>query len=397
MALGVLAHRFERFDVAEDAVQEALLAASDQWPREGVPENPRTWLIRVGHRRMIDLVRSETSRHRRELDVGAEEFQAPAGRATTTDDSLTLLLLCCHPVLSDASRVALTLRAVGGLTTREIAHALGATEPTTATRISRAKQTLARDGIRFTPPAREDLPERLRGVRTVLYLVYNEGYTASVGDSLGRIDLAHEAIRLARLLHEASPEDAESTGLLALMLLTEARREARSGATDELVPMAHQDRSRWDASLIVEGQDLIDGVWARMQPGPYQLQAAIASLHVEPDDPGDTDWTQIAGLYLALERHVPTGPVRLSRVVAVAHAFGAKQGLALLERIEREHRLSKDRLTAQRTLAVRAHLLEMVGDSTAAASRYREAAGLTNNAVEQEHLLSKADEIQPMN
>ncbi|MFC7403785.1 RNA polymerase sigma factor [Georgenia alba] len=390
--LGALVRRFGRFDVAEDAVQEALLAASRQWPEDGVPDNPRTWLIRVGYRRMVDLLRSEQARHRREIEVGVAEVLRPATPAAQSDDSLTLLMLCCHPALSEVSRVALTLRAVGGLTTAEIAHAYGVTETTMGTRISRAKQTLQRAGARFTPPDDDERTERLSAVRAVLYLIYNEGYTASAGETLGRLDLADEAIRLTRLLHRSSP-DPESTGLLALALLTDSRRDARTGADQQLVPLSEQDRSVWDRGRIAEGTALIDSVWGRSEPGPYQVQAAIASVHAQARTPEETDWAQIAALYLVLEQQTPTGLVRLGRVVAVAHAYGAVDALPVLDELDQRHRLTKDPLTKQRTHAVRAHLLEMVGDTRGAAQSYRTAADLTGNAVERAYLMRRASRL----
>ena len=393
--LGALVRRFGRFDVAEDAVQEALLAAAQQWPADGVPENPRTWLIRIGYRRMVDVLRSEQARHRREVEVGTTEILRPRQPTAPTDDSLTLLLLCCHPELSDVSQVALTLRAVGGLTTAQIAHAYGVTETTMGTRISRAKQTLIRTGARFTPPDDAERDVRLAAVRTVLYLIYNEGYTASAGETLGRVDLADEAIRLSRLLHHTSP-DPESTALLALMLLTNSRRDARvdgAGADQQLVPLSEQDRSLWDRELIAEGTALIDSVWGRGEPGPYQVQAAIASVHAQAATPEDTDWEQVAALYLVLEQHHPTGPVRLGRVVAVAHAFGAAEALRALDELDREHGLENDALTAQRTHAVRAHLLEMAGDVEAARRSYAMAAELTRNDVERNYLVERAGRL----
>ncbi|RSN67791.1 RNA polymerase sigma factor [Actinomadura sp. WAC 06369] len=393
--LGALVRRFGRFDVAEDAVQEALLAASRSWPDEGVPENPRSWLIRVGYRRMVDLIRSDQARHRREREVGAAEsaMQAPerrAGPVRETDDSLTLLLLCCHPALEPASQVALTLRAVGGLTTAEIARAHGTTESTMGARISRAKQRLARAGARFAPPTDADRDGRIAAVMRVLYLVFNEGYTATAGDRLARVDLTREAIRLTRMLCAALPGDAEATGLLALMLLTESRRTARTDGGD-LVPLHEQDRTRWDRDLIAEGTALIDGVWNRDRPGPYQIQAAIAAVHAAASSPDETEWAQIAVLYLWLERLTPTAPVRLSRVVAVAHAYGPARGLALLDDLVRRHRLDLDPLAVQREHAVRAHLLQMTGDTARAADLYRRAADLTGNEVEKRYLLGKAD------
>ncbi|MEU9843826.1 DUF6596 domain-containing protein [Actinomadura sp. NPDC048032] len=396
--LGALVRRFGRFDIAEDAVQEALLAASEDWPARGVPEDPRSWLIRIGYRRMVDLLRSDRARRRREHEAGMTELAmgAPARRAgppPEVDDSLTLLMLCCHPALSTTSQVALTLRAVGGLTTAEIAHAHGTTEATMGTRISRAKQRLARAGARFTPPTDADRDARMAAVMRVLYLVFNEGYTATAGRELARVDLTREAIRLARMLHASLPGDAEATGLLALMLLTDSRRRARTGADRELVPLDEQDRTRWDPDLIREGTALIDGVWNRGAAGPYRLQAAIAAVHAAAASPEETDWPQIAMLYLWLERLTPTAPIRLSRVVAVARAFGPARGLALLDDLNGRHRLDRDPLTRQRERAVRAHLLQMTGDDASAAALYRQAAALTENQVEQRYLLGKADRL----
>ncbi|MGW2158047.1 RNA polymerase sigma factor [Nonomuraea sp. NPDC001699] len=396
--LGALVRRFGRFDVAEDAVQEALLAASRAWPAEGVPDNPRSWLIRVGYRRMVDALRADQARRRREQEAGVAELalQEPArrpGPARETDDSLALLLLCCHPTLSATSQVAITLRAVGGLTTAEIAHAYGTTENTMGTRISRAKQQLARAGARFTPPADLRRDGRMAAVMQALYLIFNEGYTASTGDRLARVDLTGEAIRLTRMLHASVPDDAEVTGLLALMLLTEARRPARTGGDDELVPLDEQDRTRWDAGLIGEGTRLIDGVWTRREVGPYQLQAAIAAVHAAAASPDRTDWPQIAALYLWLERLTPTAPVRLSRVVAVTKAYGPARGLALLDDLNHRFQLDRDPLVRRREHAVRAHLLSMTGDATGAARLYREAASLTGNQIEQRYLLDRADHL----
>ncbi|MGW2149985.1 RNA polymerase sigma factor [Nonomuraea bangladeshensis] len=396
--LGALVRRFGHFDVAEDAVQEALLAASRTWAADGVPDNPRSWLIRIGYRRMVDLLRSEQARRRREHEAGAAELamREPARQAyppQETDDSLALLLLCCHPALSATSQVALTLRAVGGLTTAEIAHAFGTTEPTMGTRISRAKQQLARAGARFTPPTGADRDSRLAAVTQVLYLIFNEGYTASAGDELARVDLTREAIRLTRMLRDSLPDDPEVTGLLALMLLTESRRRARTGGDDELVPLEEQDRTQWDPGLIREGTELIDSVWSRREVGPYQLQAAIAAVHAAAPTPDQTDWPQIAALYVWLERLTPTAPVRLSRVVAVAQAYGPGRGLALLDDLNRRHRLDQEPLTRQRERAVRAHLFQLTGDAAGAAQLYREAAELTGNQVERRYLLDRAHRL----
>lgn len=390
--LGALTRRFGRFDIAEDAVQEALLAAHAAWTAEGVPTQPRGWLIRVGYRRMVDLLRSEQARQRRERDVSLAELASRTSEPVpATDDSLTLLLLCCHPELAPASQVALTLRAVGGLTTAEIAHAHGTSEATMGTRISRAKQRLARAGARFTPPTGADRESRMAAVMRVLYLVFNEGYTATAGPALTRLDLTSEAIRLARMLHAAAPEDAEASGLLALMLLIESRRAARTGADGGLVPLDEQDRTRWNRDLIREGTALIDGVWGCHAAGPYQLQAAIAALHAAAPSSERTDWPQIAMLYLWWERLAPSAPVRLSRVVAVAQAFGPVRGLALLDDLNRRHGLDRHTLTRQRERAVRAHLTHLSGDAARAATLYREAADLTDNEVERRYLLGKAD------
>ncbi|MEV6474888.1 sigma-70 family RNA polymerase sigma factor [Streptomyces sp. NPDC051657] len=396
--LGALARRFGRFDTAEDAVQEALLAASRTWPAQGVPEDPRGWLIRIGYRRMVDLLRSDRARRRREREVGLaelamQETHRRAGPQQEVDDSLTLLLLCCHPALSHTSQVALTLRAVGGLTTAEIAHAYGTSEATMGTRISRAKQQLTRAGARFTAPTAADRPGRLSAVMKVLYLVFNEGYAASAGGELARLDLTGEAIRLTRTLVDAMPDEAEATGLLALMLLTESRRAARTGDDGRLLLLDEQDRTRWNRALIREGTELIDRVWKRGEPGPYRFQAAIAALHAAAAAPQRTDWPQIALLYLWLERLSPTATVRLSRVVAVAQAFGPARGLALLDDLNRRHGLDRDPLTRRRERAVRAHLVRMTGDAAGAATLYREAATLTDNQVEHRYLLGEADRL----
>ncbi|MBF6091245.1 RNA polymerase sigma factor [Nocardia cyriacigeorgica] len=393
--LGALVRRFGRFDIAEDAVQEALLAAAQSWPAEGVPEGPRSWLIRVAYRRMVDLLRSDQARKRRELEAGAAELAmaepARAAQAGGTDDSLTLLLLCCHPALGHTSQVALTLRAVGGLTTAEIAHAYGASEATMGTRISRAKQQLAKAGARFALPTGDDRDSRMAAVLQVLYLIFNEGYTATAGADLTRVDLTAEAIRLTRMLHATVPDDAEVTGLLALMLLTESRRAARTEA-GELVPLDQQDPAQWNREMIAEGTALIDSVWNRAPAGPYQIQAAIAAVHAAAE-PGHTDWAQIAMLYLWLERLTPTPPVQLARVVAVAHAHGPERGLALLDDLNQRHHLDSNPLTRQREHAVRGHLLQQVGESTTAAELFRRAAELTDNQVEQLYLRDKADGI----
>ncbi|WP_431869870.1 RNA polymerase sigma factor [Nocardiopsis eucommiae] len=394
--LGALVRRFGRFDLAEDAVQEALLAAAQRWADQGLPRDPRSWLIRVGYRRMVDLLRSERARARREERSAATDADLldPGRRATVpdSDDGLALLLLCAHPALNTASQVALTLRAVRGLTTAEIAHAHGVGEATMGTRISRAKQRLVRAGARFTPPVdAEDRAARTAVVMRVLYLVFNEGHTASAGEELSRVDLTSEAVRLARMLHASLPGDAEVTGLLALLLLTGARGASRVGVDGALVPWEEQDRSSWDAEAIVEGTALIDGVWNQREAGPYQVQAAIAAVHAAAGSDGETDWVQIAVLYLWLERLVPTAPVRLSRVVAVSRAYGPERGLALLDDLEGRHGLRADPLVARRERIVRAHLWERTGRVRAAAELFREAADLGANRVEERYLRGRAD------
>lgn len=392
--VGALTRRFGRFDAAEDATQEALLAASRQWPEQGIPEEPRSWLIRVGYRRMIDAIRAEQAERRREEEYTlADTRLVGAAGPLDVDDSLNLLLLCCHPVLSSASQIALTLRAVGGLTTTEISHAYGVTEQTMAVRISRAKQHLRRAGARFEFTPADDLSARLDSVMKVLYLIFNEGYTASSGDRLVRTDLSAEAIRLTRMLHEQS-SGSEPTALLALMLLTDARRPARLDERGELVPLAEQDRTLWDRTMIAEGTALAQSAWKRQPVGAYGLQAAIAAVHDEALTAEETDWPQIAALYLALEHLEPGGPVMLARVVAVAHAYGEQRALDLLDRLDREHGLLQHPLTSHRAHAIRAHLLERSGRPEAARADFLAAAELTANGVESRYLHAKASDAE---
>jgi RNA polymerase sigma factor (sigma-70 family) len=398
--LGALVRRFGRFELAEDAVQEALIVASGQWPDTGIPDGPRSWLIRVGYRKMIDLIRSEQAARRREEDAAYADPvlvdpTQPGPAVVDYDDSLRLLLLCCHPALSEVSQVSLTLRAVGGLTTGEIAHAYGMTVATMGTRISRAKQTLKNAGARFEIRDEDDTAARIAVVMRVLYLIFNEGYTATAGAELTRTDLTAEAIRLARMLHALLPDDTEASGLLALMLLTEARRAARTDPDHELVLLDEQDRTQWDQSQITEGQDLIEEAWTQERVGPYQLQAAIAATHAQATTAAETDWPQIAALYLWLERLQPTAPVRLSRTVAVAYAFGPRRGLALLEQLDRDHRITEDPLVAQRTRAVRAHLLEQLGQHDRAHDEFRAAAALTENETERRYLQRRTRRSAP--
>ncbi|MEU4543705.1 RNA polymerase sigma factor [Nonomuraea dietziae] len=366
--LGVLVRRYGQFDACEDAVQEALLAAATQWPKDGVPDNPKGWLVTVASRRMIDEIRSEEARRRREAENALEEPPAVPDQ----DDTLTLLFLCCHPSLTPASQIALTLRAVGGLTTAEIAGAFLVPEPTMAQRISRAKATIKKAGATF-----ELTPNRLDVVLHVLYLIFNEGYTATSGPDLQRADLTSEAIRLTRTVRGMLPDDGEVAGLLALMLLTDARRTARTGPGGSLVPLAEQDRSLWDKDLIAEGVKLVTGALSAGPLGAYQLQAAIAAVHSEE---GETDWPQILALYELLARIAPGPMVTLNQAVAVAMVRGPLEGLALLDTLETElaehHRLH----------AVRAHLLEMAGRHEEAGAAYLRAAELTSSLPERRYL-----------
>jgi RNA polymerase sigma factor (sigma-70 family) len=391
--LGVLLRRYGRFDACEDAVQEALLAAAIQWRERGVPESPMGWLVAVASRRLTDEVRSETARRRREDTaatlVPADAAVAPApgdDRPTDEDDTLTLLLLCCHPSLSPASQLALTLRAVGGLTTAEIASAFLVPEATMAQRISRAKQRIKAAGARFEMPEDLERDERLRVVLHVLYVIFNEGYTASSGPNLQRAELTHEAIRLTRGVHERLPDDGEVAGLLALMLLTDARRSARTRPDGTLVPLAEQDRGRWDAGSIREGVDLITATLARGSVGPYQLEAAIAAVHAEARTAEDTDWPQILALYRLLERFTANPMVTLNRAVAAAMVDGPRAGLELVDALDKDGRLAGH----HRLDAVRAHLLEMAGDHAAARAGYRAAARTTTSLAERRYLEGRA-------
>jgi RNA polymerase sigma factor (sigma-70 family) len=385
--LGALVRRFGHFDIAEDAVQDALLAAAQQWPTRGIPEHPRGWLIRVGYRRMIDQLRADQLRQRREYQLGSQPTPASIDEPAA-DDSPTLVFLCCHPILSPVSQVALTLRAVGGLTTAEIAHAYGVTEVAMGQRISRAKQQIKSAGGRFVLPSAEEREHRLTVVLQVLYLIFNEGYAATAGEQLHRVDLTTEAIRLTRMLHRLLPDEPEVAGLLALMLLNDARRPARSTEAGDLVTMEHQQRELWDKALTAEGTALITAAMRRRQVGPFQLQAAIAALHNEAPSYAETDWPQIAALYARLEQLTPTLPVRLSRAVAVAMAYSPRRGLVLLDS------LPDDPLIRQRERAVRAHLLELDGNTQQAAELFREAATLTDNLAERRYLEGRAKHLE---
>jgi RNA polymerase sigma factor (sigma-70 family) len=381
--LGALVHRYGRFDACEDAVQEALLAAATQWPREGVPDHPRAWLVTVASRRLTDELRAEQARRRREDAVAAEPPPAPFA---DTDDTLALLVLCCHPALSPASQIALTLRAVGGLTTGEIARAFLVPEATMGQRISRAKQTIKAAGGTFALPPERELADRLRVVLHVLYLIFNEGYSATAGPDLQRADLVREAIRLTRSVLALRPDDGEVAGLLALMLLTDARRAARTGPDGALVPLAEQDRALWRREEITEGAALVTDALARARVGPYQVQAAIAAVHAEAPRAEDTDWPQILALYELLEGMAPNPVVTLNHAVALAMVRGPQAGLDLLATLDGDARLRD----THRVEAVRAHLLELAGERQAALAAYRSAARRTTSLPEKRHLEARA-------
>jgi RNA polymerase sigma factor (sigma-70 family) len=390
--LSVVVRRYRDFSAGEDAVQEALLAAARQWPAAGVPANPGGWLVQVASRRMTDHIRGEIARRRREAVAAEDDFPILSPPADDVDilagrdDTLNLLFMCCHPALTSSSAIALTLRAVGGLTTAEIASAFLVPETTMGQRISRAKQSIRASGVPFEAPDADERAGRLRSVLHVLYLIFNEGYAASAGADLQRADLAIEAIRLARAVRDLLPDDGEVAGLLALMLLTDARRPARTGADGELIPLAEQDRGLWDAPAIAEGVALVEASLARGAVGPYQLQAAIAAVHDEAARAEDTDWPQILALYGLLERMADNPMVRLNHAVALAMAQGPRVGLRQLAELETDKRLAGH----HRLAAVRAHLLEMAGETAEAITAYRAAAALTASLPEQRYLLGKA-------
>ncbi|MFG3425658.1 RNA polymerase sigma factor [Streptomyces californicus] len=404
--LGALVRRYGHFDPAEDAVQEALIAAAGQWPRDGTPDNPRGWLIRVASRRLTDRLRSDEARRRRENTAAAltpaDAFvtpppdAAPGGpdRAPSEDDTLTLLVLCCHPALSPAAQIALTLRAVGGLTTAEIARAHLVPEATMAQRISRAKRAVR--GTRFPRPDARELDRRLGAVLQVLYLIFNEGYTATAGPDLLRTDLAREAIRLTRAVRRLLPHEGRVTGLLALMVLTQARAPARTGADGALIPLDEQDRALWDRTAVAEGIALAEEALSQGPAGDYQLQAAIAALHDEAERAEDTDWPQILALYDLLVRRTPDPAAALGRAVAVAMVHGPRAGLAEVDALEEAAGAGGTAETAARHYrlhAVRAHLLERAGDPAAARTAYRAAADATLSEPEARYLRRRADEL----
>ena len=391
--LGVVVRRFSDFAAAEDAVQEALIAASLQWPRDGVPDSPRAWLIQVASRRMTDYLRSEVARHRREAAAAMEtdHLARAAGIESDAeyDDTLILLFMCCHPVLSPSSAIALTLRAVGGLTTREIANAFLVPEATMAQRISRAKQSIKASGVPFNMPDAMERAERLMSVLHVLYLIFNEGYSGSIGSDLQRRDLANEAIRLTRAVHHLLPDNGEVAGLLALMILTDARRLARTGPEGELIPLDKQDRTLWDPKAISEGVALISQTLSRGSIGSYQLQAAIAAVHDEAARAQDTDWPQVLALYGLLRRISDNPMVTLNYAIAAAMVHGPSTGLKLLEALDADSRLAGH----YRLDAVRAHLFEMAGDQQRAIAYYQAAARRTTSIPERDYLTTQVARI----
>jgi RNA polymerase sigma factor (sigma-70 family) len=388
--LGAVIRRFRDFAAAEDAVQEALIAAARQWPEEGVPNNPRGWLIQVATRRMTDQLRADLARRRREAFVLTQDERiAPPPTEPTEmdqDDTLILLFMCCHPALTGPSAIALTLRAVGGLTTAEIANAYLVPESTMAQRISRAKQRIRTSGVPFSMPTNVERAERLGAVLHILYLIFNEGYSSSIGPKLQRTDLSNEAIRLTRAVHHLLPHDGEVSGLLALMLLTDARRPARANAEGELIPLAEQDRTLWDRRAIEEGTALITQTISKGSIGAYQLQAAIAAVHDRAARTEDTDWPEILALYGLLKRMSDNPIVTLNHAIAAAMVHGPRAGLELLKALDADDRLAGH----YRLHAVRAHLLEMAGDHRAAIVQYRAAAERTTSIPERNYLTTKA-------
>jgi len=384
--LGAIMRRYRDFAAAEDAVQEALIAAATHWPEQGIPDNPRGWLIQVAVRRMTDAARSQIARRRREETVALEaELSVPPtefGGGAEHDDTLILLFMCCHPALTTSSAIALTLRAVGGLTTAEIARAFLVPETTMAQRISRAKQSIKESGVPFSMPEEKERADRLSAVLHVLYLIFNEGYASSAGPQLQRSDLANEAIRLARAMHQLLPENGEIAGLLALMLLTDARRLARTREDGALIPLDQQDRNLWDQKEIAEGVVLVSETLSKGSIGSYQLQAAIAAVHDEASRAEDTDWPQILTLYSLLKRMSNNPMVTLNHAIAAAMVHGPQKGLELLQVLDSDPRVAEH----YRLAAVRGHLFEMAGDREKAMAHYREAAAKTTSIPEREYL-----------
>jgi RNA polymerase sigma factor (sigma-70 family) len=384
--LGRLAHRYRQFDTAEDAVQEAMFKATTLWPEQGVPENPAAWLYTVASNRLIDIVRSEAARRSREADYVWEDLPAAEWADDANDDTLDLLFLCCHESLSVSSQIALTLRAVGGLTTAEIASAYLVPEATMAQRISRAKQTVKTAGAEFGQVDPNQRRERLDTVARVLYLIFNEGYAASGGQDLTRVDLSTEAIRLARQLTRILPGDGETVGLLCLMLLTDARRPARTSVEGDLIPLDDQDRALWDRAMIAEGTNLLVAALKTSTAGPYLVQASIAAIHDESTSTETTDWEEILHLYSLLDHMVTNPIVKLNRAVAIAMVEGPAAALRVLDQLESDPAISDH----YRLRSVRAHLLEMAGDTDAARNAYRAAARATMSSPEQRYLERRA-------
>ena len=393
--LGILVRRYRDFASCEDAVQEALIAAAHQWPTDGQPENSLAWLVRVASRRLTDHIRADAARRLREqifVSLTPMDEQITIVSDSTMDEpdeTLSLYFMSCHPSLTPSSQIALTLRAVGGLTTAEIARAFLVPEATMAQRLTRAKLTLKASGSGFTEPSMEDRAERVSAVLRVLYLIFNEGYMATSGDAVCRFDLSSEAIRVTRLLDRVLPAAPEVKGLLALMLLTDARRSARVGSSGELIPLDAQDRSKWNRADVDAGKQVLQEALALGSVGPYQVQACIAALHDEAASTDATDWAQIAGLYEVLMNMTPSPMVRLSHAIAIAMVQGPEAGLAIVDQLETDARLAGN----YRLAAARAHLLERLGQREQAVNHYRCAAAATTNIPERDYLLLKASTL----